>query len=387
MKSFSNAYDVIIAGLGTVGSATAMELARRGHSVIGLDVFRPPHNRGSHHGQSRSIRRAYLEGTGYVPMALRAWELWRRLERDTGTSLLVSTGNLTIGLPDGPALKGFLGSARTGNIPHHALTAAEVRKRWPQLAPSDALAAGLEVEAGLLFPELSITTLLNESERAGAVLRFDERVEHWSKHGDRIRVHTTRETLEGGSLLLAAGARNKSLLGILGDRLSPKRVPVHWVAPPSEKAFELGNFPVNFWQLPAFEIESNTQYAELYSLPVIGSGGCVKVAAHNNLSDCDPEAPVRFVTPEEVADIRSFLGNFIPTLANCTIDSDVCLYTQTPDGEFLLGALPGYDNVFTAALAGHGFKFAPVLGEVLADLIAGTEPAFDVSRFSPARTV
>ncbi|MEN8781975.1 MAG: FAD-dependent oxidoreductase, partial [Desulfobacterales bacterium] len=172
-----NAYDVIIAGLGTVGSATAMELARRGHSVIGLDAFRPPHNRGSHHGQSRSIRRAYLEGTGYVPMALRAWELWRRLERDTGITLLVSTGNLTIGLPDGPAVKGFLASARAGNIPHQALTAAEVRKRWPQLAPSDALAAGLEVEAGLLFPELSITMLLNEAERAGAVLRFGERVE------------------------------------------------------------------------------------------------------------------------------------------------------------------------------------------------------------------
>jgi sarcosine oxidase len=111
------------------------------------------------------------------------------------------------------------------------------------------------------------------------------------------------------------------------------------------------------------------------------------VAAHNNLADTDPDAPVRSVTPEEVAAIRSFLGHFIPTLANGTIDSDVCLYAQTSDGEFLLGALPGYDNVFTAALAGHGFKFAPVLGEVLADLIAGTEPAVDVSRFYPARMV
>jgi sarcosine oxidase len=382
-----NTYDVIVAGLGTVGSATAMELARRGYSVIGLDAFRPPHNRGSHHGRSRSIRRAYLEGTGYVPMALRAWELWRKLERDTGTTLLVSTGNLTIGLPDGPAVKGFLASARTGNIPHQALTAAEVRRRWPQLTPSDALAAGLEVEAGLLFPELSIAALLTEAEKAGAVLRFDQRVENWSKHGDRVRVISSRETVEGGSLVLAAGARNKSLVGILGARLSPKRVPVHWVTPSSDKAFELGSFPVNFWQLPVFEIEGVARYAELYSLPVIGPGGCVKVAAHNNLSDCDPEAPARPVTSQEVADIRSFLRNFIPTLANCAIDSDVCLYTQTPDGEFVLGALPGYDNVFTAALAGHGFKFAPVLGEVLADLIAGTKPAFDVSRFSPARTI
>ena len=282
-----------------------------------------------------------------------------------------------------PGCQGFLASARAGNIPDHALTAAEVRKRWPQLAPSDALAAGLEVEAGLLFPELSIATFLTEAERAGAVLRFDERVNRWSKHGDRMRVYTSRETLEGGSLLLAAGARNTSLLGILGDRLSPKRVPVHWVAPPSEKAFELGNFPVNFWQLPAFEIEGIEQYAELYSLPVIGSGGRVKVAAHNNLSDCDPEATVRPVTTEEVADIRSFLRNFIPALANCAIDSDVCLYTQTPDGEFLLGALPGFDNVFTAALAGHGFKFAPVLGEVLADLIAGTERHLTCPNFLP----
>jgi len=173
----------------------------------------------------------------------------------------------------------------------------------------------------------------------------------------------------------------------LGDRFSPKRVPSHWVAPPSEKAFELGNFPVNFCQLPAFEIESDTPYAALYSLPVIGSGGRIKVAAHNNLSDCDPKAPVQPVTPEKVAGIRSFLVNFIPTLANCAIDSDVCFYTQIPGGEFLLGAPPGFDNVFTAALAGHGFKFTPVLGEILADLIAGTKPAFDVSRFSPERTV
>jgi sarcosine oxidase len=120
-------------------------------------------------------------------------------------------------------------------------------------------------------------------------------------------------------------------------------------------------------------------------VPVIGSGGRIKAAVHNNLSDRDPKAPVQPVSPEEVASIRSFWVNSIPTLANCAIDSDVCLYKQTPDGEFLLGALPGFDDVFTAALAGHGFNFTPVLGEILADLIAGTEPAFDVSRFSPER--
>ena len=197
-------FDVIVVGLGTAGAATCMELARRGVSVVGLDAFQPPHRLGSHHGESRSIRRAYMEGTGYVPLALRAWELWRRLEKDTDTNLLVTTGNLTLGPRDGKAVAGFLASARAYDIAFEELTAAEVRRRWPQLTPHDGFAAGLEKEAGVLFPESAISTFLSEAEKAGATLRFNERVDRWAEAGERVIVHTSKGVYESGRLLLAA---------------------------------------------------------------------------------------------------------------------------------------------------------------------------------------
>ena len=379
------AYDVIVVGLGTVGSATCMQLGRRGLSVLGLDAFHPPHGRGSHHGRSRSIRRAYLEGSAYVPMALRAWELWRRLEQDSAATLLTTTGNLTIGPPDGPAVKGFLNSARAYDIPHECLEAAEVRKRWPQLHLPDSLAAGLELQAGVIFPESAITALLGQAEKAGATLRFDEPISSWSVQGDRVKVRTHRTLYEAGRLLLAAGARNKSLIGPMGDWLLPKRVPVHWVSPPEDQNFKLGAYPVNFWQLPLPGPLKPSPYTEFYSLPVTCVGGRVKVAPHNHLADCDPESPLDDNFSSDLARIRELLSQYIPSLAARDIKSDVCMYALTPDGEFALGPLAGYDNVLCASLAGHGFKFAPVLGEVMADMLTETKPEFDVTMFSPGR--
>jgi len=376
-------YDVIVVGLGTVGAATCMELGRRGVSVLGLDAYRPPHKMGSHHGESRSIRRAYLEGTAYVPMAQQAWELWRRLERDTGTRLLTPTGNLTIGPGDAPAVQGFLASARRYDIPHDVLTAADVRRRWPQLAVPDNFTAGLEVAAGVVAPEKALIAMLAEAEKAGAAMRFGERVTGWRDEGHHIRVKSSHGAYEAGRLLLSAGAGTKPLLAPQREWLMPKRVPVHWVAPPSARSFELGSWPVNFWQLPVEDKPG--AYHEIYALPVTRSDGRVKVAAHNQLEDCDPLRVVRNVAPEELTDIRSFMATFIPPLAACDIRSDVCLYTMTPDGDFVLGALSGHANVFTTALAGHGFKFAPVLGDIMADMLEAKEPAFDVSRFSPNR--
>jgi sarcosine oxidase len=306
--------------------------------------------------------------------------LWRRLEKDTGRDLLIKTGNLTLGPRDGSAVKGFLASARTYDIAHEELTAAEVRRRWPQLAPPDRFAAGLEKKAGVLFPEAAIDTFLTEAEKAGAILRFDERVDHWEDAGNHVTIRTKKGTYEGGRLLLAAGARNKSLTK--GVYLLPRRVAVFWVDPPHSVDYRLGNWPVNFWQLPFFGTTDDHNYHELYALPVIRSGGRVKVAAHSHLVDCDPDAPVSEVTADEHAPIRKFLTDYIPDLAACDFTADVCLYSSTPDGEFALGPIPDHRNVFTAALAGHGFKFAPVLGEILADMTMECSPVFDVSMFS-----
>lgn len=380
-----NKYDYIIVGLGTVGSATCMELARRGHSVLGLDTLHPPHHLGSHHGESRSIRCAYLEGTSYVPMALNSWESWRRLERDAKTTLLVTTGNLTIGPPDCPAVAGFLKSAKRYGITHQELTAADVSKKWPQLSLPAHLVAGLEVEAGLLFPELCISILLSEAEKSGAVLKFNERADSWTDDSERVTVSTPRGRYEAGRLLLAAGARNKKLAGHAGAWLSPKRVPVHWIDPPDAISFKLGVFPINFWQLPSRGVTGKFQYHEYYSIPITHHDGRVKVAAHNCLEDCDPDDIEMKVLTREARSVKNFMKNHLPLLEKCAVYENVCFYTLTPDGDFSLGPLPGYDNVFLAALAGHGFKFAPILGEILSDMLEGNMPAYNVAMFSPGR--
>lgn len=379
-------HDVIVVGLGTAGAATCMALAQRGVSVLGLDAFEPPHRMGSHHGQSRSVRRAYLEGTGYLPMALRSWERWRQLEKDAGEPLLVTTGNLTIGPPDGPAVSGFLASAHAAGIPHEMLAAVAVRKRWPQLMPPDDFVAGLEKEAGIVFPERCLRVFLRLAQASGAAIQVNERVSGWTPHGDGIEVYTTRGRYTTGRVLIAAGARGGPLLGSTGTLLQPKRVPVHWIDPPAAKAYRFGEFPVNFWQVPIRQpADATDRYFEFYALPTIKAGGRVKAAFHNTLADCDPDDTHPLVSTGDVARIRSILQRFLPPLADRPISSETCMYTLTPDDHFILGALPECEDVFTVALAGHGFKFAPIIGDILADLLQGLTPAIEVDFFSPRR--
>jgi len=353
---------------------------------MGLDAMAPPHKRGRHHGESRSIRKAYMEGTAYVSMAIRSWDLWRKLEQVSGKTLLVKTENLTIGPPDSPAVSGFLKSARAYDIPHEFMTASAVRSRWPQLAIHESFVAGLEKEAGILYPEPAVRTFLEVAERSGAILNVNEPVLRWEERNTHIRVITPRGTYESGRLVLAAGAHNKRLMGQTDQPLSIKRVPVCWASPPRNGNFRIGNFPVNFWQIPHAE-ETSLGYSEIYALPCMRNGGMVKVAPHNQLSDADPSQGAHEVSEVEIGRIRRFIEQFIPDLNAQTLRSEGCLYTLTQDRHFWLGPLPEYRHVFIAALSGHGFKFAPVLGEILSDMFEGRSSRYDVSLFDLARTL
>ena len=379
-------YDFIVVGLGTVGSATCMSLARRGYRVLGLDQFSPPHTMGSHHGQSRSVRRAYPEGSSYVQMAIKSWELWRKLEKDRGQKLLVTTQNITIGPPQSLALKGFMESAQVHEIPHEYLNGKEIRQRWPQFSLPDYFCGGLETEAGIVFPELAISALLDEAQNNGAELRVNEHVAQWVGHSTGVQVKTERTNYEAGRLLLAAGAWARNLVGNHAEILKPKRVAVHWLKPKDTRSFKLHTFPVNFWQVPVDNDPAFPEgYQEFYSLPVLELDGAVKIAFHNGLPDGDPASMVREVREDETTTIKEIISTYLPSLTDSPLRAEVCSYMMTPDKEFYLGKLPGTKKVFGAALAGHGFKFAPILGELLADLLTDMSTEIDISLFSPDR--
>ena len=332
-----------------------------------------------------------MEGTAYVPMVQRAWELFRKLEADAGVSLLRSIGNLTIGPPDGTAVSGFLRSAETYDIAHELLTASEVRRRWPALVCPDEFVAGLETEAGILDPERAVEVMLAEAASAGADVRSGDPVSAVRCDGGGVVVDAASGRFHADVAVVATGARPLAI----PRHVQPKRVPVVWFLPEDSAPFEYGAFPVNFWQLPprtATGAESSIEHAaavgadepwEVYSLPVIEPGGGVKVAAHNRLADCDPDSDPEDVTETEIATLRRFVRAFIPRLADAPIRSQRCFYADTLDGEFVLGSAPDAECIFVAACAGHGFKFAPALGEILADLATGRTPAYDISRFSP----
>ena len=381
-----NNYDFIIIGLGTVGSATCMNLARRGYRVLGLDQFSPPHSMGSHHGQSRSVRRAYPEGSSYVKMAIKSWELWRKLENDQGQRFLITTENITIGPPQCPALSGFLKSARAHGIVHEFLNKTEIRQRWPLFSLPDHFCAGLEIEAGIVFPESAVRAFLREAERAGAELHINEHVAKWSEQSDVVIVKTSNTTYEAGRLLLAAGAWSRNLTRNHANILQPKRVAVHWLKPVNTSGFFLKEYPVNFWQVPVNDEPAFPDgYREFYSLPALESDGAIKIAFHNGLLDGDPATMTRKVHEDETEKIREIISTHLPSLIDSPLRAEVCSYMMTPDKDFYLGKLPGSKKVFGTALAGHGFKFAPVVGEMLADLLTDRPSEIDLTLFSPDR--
>src|SRR5918992_1629494 len=176
-------FDVIVVGLGAMGSATLFALSRRGVRALGVDQFAPPHTQGSTHGRTRIIREAYFEHPLYVPLVRRAYELWDDLEREAGRTLFHRTGGLMIGPADGAIVAGARRSAVEHDVQHEMLTADQVRRRWPAYDPPDDHGALFELRAGLLLPEACVEAYLELARRSGAVIRTGERVQSWRADG------------------------------------------------------------------------------------------------------------------------------------------------------------------------------------------------------------
>jgi len=366
-------HDIAIVGLGAMGSAAAFELSRRGLDVIGFDRFTPPHTFGSSHGDSRIIREAYFEDPVYVPMIQRAFERWRELERLSGTALLEQTGGLMIGAPDSELVAGARRSAELHGLQHAMLSAGDIHARFPALRPEVDMVGVWEPRAGVLAPEACIGACLDLARCQGATLRFEEPVSHWQADDRHVSVSTASGPYRARQLIISAGAWIASLLPGLRVPFRIERQVLYWFEPLGDaKLFSPGRCPVHLWQFDGGRF--------FYGFPDKGSG--VKVAFHHGGETTTIDALRREVASMEVDEVRAVLRRFMPAADGRLLASVVCPYTNTPDEHFWIDRHPGAANVLVASpCSGHGFKFAAVIGEVLADLVEGRPTRFELDRF------
>jgi sarcosine oxidase len=378
----SGAFDVIVVGLGGMGSAAAAQLSARGQRVLGLEQFVSPHDQGSSHGRSRVIRQAYFEDPAYVPLLLRAYELWRELERDSGRQILVITGGLMLGAPDSAVVKGSHRSALQHSLPHELLDAVEIQRRFPQFHPEADTIGLYEKAAGVLRPEEAIRAHLQLAARNGATLQMEERVESWRASSGVVRVKTSRGEYEAGQLVICAGPWVGEVLRELSLPFLIERQVQLWFEPTSRiENFSPENFPVWIWE--------TKDGAHPYGLPAIdGPGGGVKCSVHHGGKRrfCTATTVNREISDEEIEAARACIATRLPTLNGKCVRASTCLYTTLPDEHFLIDRHPAHKEVLIASpCSGHGFKFCPVVGEIIADLVVGGNTRHPIEIFNLAR--
>lgn len=369
--------DIIVAGLGAVGSATVYHLAGRGHRVIAFDRHAPPHPHGSSHGHSRIIRQAYFEGVGYVPLVLRAYELWEALERDAGQRLHIRTGGLMIGRADSEVVDGARRSAEEYGLEHEVLGPAEVASRFPAYRLAEDEVAVHERDAGALLPEDAISAHLRLAAHRGAELHAGDPVSDWEPLADGgVVVTTASGRYEADRLVLAAGAWNDELSGGVLGTVVERQVPVRF-RPRRPELFSAERMPVF--------VAERADGRKLYGLPDLHGEG-VKVGVHHEGVTGAPHEFDRTVSDADVDAVRTAVSELLPEVDGGVAGAEVCLYTNSVDRRFIIGPHPREEAVVVVAgLSGHGFKFSPVLGEIAADLATEGDTPHDVSPFAPGR--
>ena len=353
-------YDVIVCGTGGVGSAAMWRLARRGVRVLGIDRFAPPHDHGSSHGQTRVIRQAYFEHPDYVPLLLETYRLWTELEHLTGTKLYHETGLLEVGPHDGVVVEGVVSAARQHHLQIEELAGAQIESRWPELRVPHPLTGVYEQRAGYLLVEECVEAQLRAASEAGAELESNVEVLESAIDRDAISLRTTKGQFSASAVVVTAGAWAAQLLRDLNLPLEVRRKSLFWFATPSAARASLASLPVFLYELPQ---------GIFYGFPQLDDRG-IKVAEHSGgIPVSDPAQLDREVDTTEQAAVSGFVRGHIPRVTTEITDHATCMYTMSPDEHFIVDSHPSYPQVALAAgLSGHGFKFTPILGEVLADL-------------------
>ncbi len=374
-------FDTIVLGVGGMGSAACYHLARRGRRVLGLERFDIPHAMGSSHGVNRIIRLAYYEDPSYVPLLRRAYQLWRELEANFGEQLLHVTGSIDAGAPDDEVFQGSLRSCREHDLPHQTFTSAELARRYPGYRLPPGHMALYQPEGGFLVSERCVVAHVVAAQAAGAEIHARERVLGWEPDGDGVRVETDRQTYRARRLVVCGGAWIGKLVPRLGAVAQPERQVLAWFQPLDPEAFRPERFPVFNLAVPE---------GRYYGFPAWGVPG-FKVGRYGHLGEqVDPDDLDREPNAADEALLRAFTERYFPAAGGPTMALRACLFTNTPDGHFVIDHHPAYPQVILASpCSGHGFKFCSVIGEILADLAQnGTTRhkigLFRLDRFAPA---
>jgi sarcosine oxidase len=367
-------FDCIVAGLGAAGSAALHHLALRGARVAGFDAHTPPHTHGSSHGETRMIREAYFEGPCYVPLVRRAYDLWHALAAEAKTTLIEETGGLYSGHPNGELTPGMRRASRDHGIALDEPPPEELKRRFPWFRPGDAMQSLVETRAGLLYPERCISAHLAAAARHGAAIHMEEAVLAWRSDGRDVTIETARGLVSAGQLVLATGAWMTGHLASAGVSAGVARQPLFWF-----RALD----PLAARAMPVWAVEFETGRL-LYGFPDRSRG--LKVAIHDPGTPSTPETIDRNVSDAEIDTIRELTDRYLPGLLGDLSETATCMYTNTPDGHFVIDTHPQHANVLlVSACSGHGFKFASAVGEAAAQWMLDGSPALDLSPFSLRR--
>ncbi|TCR64809.1 N-methyl-L-tryptophan oxidase [Bosea sp. BK604] len=374
----SQSYDVIVAGVGAMGSAACWHLARRGLKVLGLERFDLGHAMGSSHGLNRIIRLAYFEGSHYVPIVRRAHELWAQTGTEAGMQLLHVTGSLDLAPEGAGMVESSLKSCLDHGLAHDVLDGKEIARRFPAFhLPAGHL--GLwQPDGGFVASEKAIYAHVGLAQARGGEIRTSEPLLDWAPTADGgVTVRTERGTYSAGRLVITSGGWITDAVPALAPKLRTVRQAIGWFATRKPELFRQDAFPVFI-----LTVEEGSFYGfPLYEHPGFKLGG-----PHFAREPMDPREPDRTPSPRQVAMIRECLARYLPDAAGDPLTLKGCVYTVSPDEDFVIDAVPGVPQaVFASCCSGHGFKFASAIGEILADLSTSGRSAFDLSPFSLGR--
>lgn len=382
METQSAMYDAIVIGVGGMGSAAVYHLARRGASVLGLEQFDIPHEFGSSHGVSRIIRLGYAEGSFYVPLLYRAYDLWFELENRAGERLLIITGGLDAGPKDSEAVGGVVRSCKEYCLPHEVLDHREVNERFPGYNLTEGMAGVFQWNSGFLLPERCIVAHVEAAQKLGAEVHGRERVSGWKVDDGTVLVTTRKgeeeQTYRARKLVITAGPWAASLLPELAARAVPERQVLIWTQPLRHpEHFALGAFPI--FNLTAPE-------GRFYGFPVHSVPGFKIGKYHHREERIDPDKMNRGFDPEDEKVLREGIQKYFPDAGGPTMAMKTCIFTNTRDEDFILDLHPAYPQVAVAAgFSGHGFKFCSVVGEIMAQLALDGKTSHNIGPFAWAR--